>query len=170
MNSPAQYFRAGTGAVIVNSEGLVLACERADFPGAWQLPQGGLEDSEEPLQGAFREIAEETGISKDNLELIDTYPEPLVYELPVSRRSEKTGRGQVQYWFLFRFHGADSGIDVNKSREFSAWQWMPFDRLLKLVADMRKPVYRRLAERFQECFSGPGTVASPNDLPSGTAD
>jgi putative (di)nucleoside polyphosphate hydrolase len=170
MSSPTQYFRAGTGAVIVNAGGLVLACERADFPGAWQLPQGGLEDSEEPLQGAFREIAEETGISKGSLELLDTYPEPLVYELPASRRSEKTGRGQVQYWFLFRFSGTDSGIDVNKSREFRAWQWMPFDNLLKVVADMRKPVYCRLAVRFQRYFSSPGTADSQNDLPSGAID
>lgn len=170
MSSPAQYFRAGIGAVIVNADGLVLACERADFPGAWQLPQGGLEDSEEPLQGAFREIAEETGISMDSLELLDTYPEPLVYELPARRRSEKTGRGQVQYWFLFRFKGMESEIDLKKSREFRAWEWMPFDRLLKGVADMRKPVYRRLAVRFKDYFSGPDAADSRNDLPSGTND
>src|SRR5438874_5948950 len=73
MMCPAQYFRAGVGAVIVNSKGLVLAMERVDIPGAWQLPQGGIERSEEPLRAAFREVAEETGIPESDLELVDAY-------------------------------------------------------------------------------------------------
>ena len=64
MKSPAQYFRAGVGAAIVNRGGLVLALERADIPGAWQLPQGGLKASESPLQAVFREVKEETGLLK----------------------------------------------------------------------------------------------------------
>ena len=66
---PAQYFRAGAGAMIVNDEGHVLAIERADIAGAWQLPQGGLDEDEEPLDAAYREIAEETGIEKADLEV-----------------------------------------------------------------------------------------------------
>src|SRR4029079_13769297 len=112
--TPAQYFRAGAGAAIVDSKGLVLALQRADIAGAWQLPQGGLEASEEPLPAALREISEETGIRAQDLTLLAIYPEPLVYELPVSARSEKTGRGQVQYWFLFRFHGSEQSIDVKR--------------------------------------------------------
>lgn len=153
MKSPAQYFRAGIGAVIVNSKRLILALERADTPGAWQLPQGGLEASEEPLQAALREIGEETSITETDLELLDLYPEPLVYELPVSARSEKTGRGQVQYWFLFKFHGIDDEIDVKSGGEFRSWKWMPFDSLLNSVIDFRKPVYRRLIEQFRGYIS-----------------
>ena len=82
MKAPAQYFRAGVGAAIVNRGGFVLALERADIPGAWQLPQGGLQASESPLHAVFREVQEETGIPKGELELLDTYPEPLAYELP----------------------------------------------------------------------------------------
>jgi putative (di)nucleoside polyphosphate hydrolase len=70
MNLPAQYFRAGVGAVIVNTRGLILALERADIPNACQLPQGGLEAVEEPLQAAFREVAEETAITESALELV----------------------------------------------------------------------------------------------------
>jgi len=162
MSSPAQYFRAGVGAVIVDDRGLVLAMERADITGAWQLPQGGLESAEEPLRAAFREVAEETGISESDLEFVNSYPEPLVYELPPSARIEKTGRGQVQYWFLFRFHGNNSEIDIKSGGEFRAWKWMLFHSLLHSVADFRKPIYRKLADQFRQYISQPG-AAGPND-------
>ena len=149
MTLPSQYFRAGVGAVIVNRNGLVLALERADIPGAWQLPQGGLEGSEEPLQAAFREVAEETGIPEGELELVQTYPEPLLYELPANARREKTGRGQVQYWFLFKFNGADKTINLKNSDEFRSWKWSPFAGLLSSVAEFRKKIYQRLAEQFR---------------------
>ncbi len=135
--------------MIVNHRGIVLAMERADIVGAWQLPQGGLERSEEPLRAALREVTEETGISESDLELVDSYPEPLAYELPANARSEKTGRGQVQYWYLFRFHGSDNAIDVKSGGEFRAWKWIPFHTLLNSVADFRKPVYRKLADQFR---------------------
>jgi putative (di)nucleoside polyphosphate hydrolase len=169
MSLPVQYFRAGVGSVIVNDEGLVLALERVDVPGAWQLPQGGLEASEEPFQAVLREVSEETGISESDLELLDSYPEPLVYELPANARSNKTGRGQVQYWFLFRFRGGDNAIDVKSGGEFRAWKWTRFHSLLSLVADFRKPVYRRLAERFQGYLSKPRGKYPSNDAPSGPA-
>ena len=82
------------------------------------------------------------------LELLDKYPEPLVYELPPNAWSDKTGRGQVQYWFLFKFNGSDSAIDEKKGGEFRSWKWMFFDTLFTSAADFRKPLYRRLGERF----------------------
>lgn len=148
MSFPAQYFRAGAGAVILNCKGLILALERADVSGAWQLPQGGLEAFEEPHQAALREVAEETGIVETALELLDTYPEPLVYELPDIARTEKTGRGQVQYWFLYRFYGSDDTIDVKSGGEFCAWKWTTFQNLLHTAIDFRKSLYRKLADRF----------------------
>jgi len=141
--------------VIVDRRGLVLALERSDTPGAWQLPQGGLKPSESPLQAVFREVEEETGISKRDLHLLDAYPEPLAYELPADAWSKKTGRGQVGYWFLLRFHGAESAIDVERSGEFAAWQWLPFARLVTWVVEFRQPVYRRLHERFQPHVAAP---------------
>jgi len=163
MSLPAQYFRAGVGSAIVNSRGLVLALERADIPGAWQLPQGGLEASEEPLQAALREVAEETGISESDLELLDSCPEPLVYELPANARSEKTGRGQVQYWFLFRFHRSDNAINVKDGGEFRAWKWVSFHTLQNSVADFRKRVYRRLAEQFRNYIFQPEAMLMNSD-------
>ena len=140
--------------MIVDRRGLVLVLERADTPGAWQLPQGGLRASESPLQAAFREVEEETGIRKRALALLDVYPEPLAYELPVAVWSKKTGRGQVGYWFLLRFEGTDDDIDLEQSPESSSWKWMPFERLLGSVVAFRKPVYRRLHKRFKSHLTG----------------
>jgi putative (di)nucleoside polyphosphate hydrolase len=155
MSRPKQYFRAGAGAVIINQRGLVLALERADVAGAWQLPQGGLDASEEPLPAAFREVTEETGIGAADLALLDTYPEPLVYELPVRMRTEKTGRGQVQYWYLFRFNGQDGAIDAITGGEFQAWRWTTMDDLLHTTSDFRLSLYRKLADRFDPFLAKP---------------
>ena len=148
MKRPAEYFRAGTGAVIIDERGLVLALERAGIAGAWQFPQGGLKGGEEPIDAAFREIAEETGIVESELELLESAPEPLAYELPHEARTAKTGRGQVQYWFLFRFLGNDNAINVEQGGEFRHWQWLPFPELLQKTVGFRRPLYRRLAEHF----------------------
>jgi putative (di)nucleoside polyphosphate hydrolase len=150
MKKPAEYFRAGAGAVIIDGKGMVLALERTAIRGAWQLPQGGLKKGEEPLDAAYREIEEETGIVKGDLELLATAPEPLVYELPPGGRSDKTGRGQVQYWFLFRFHGSDGSINVERGGEFRAWRWLPLSELIGLTVEFRSPVYRRLEGLFKE--------------------
>ena len=148
MKGPEEYFRAGVGAVIIDGRGLVLALERTGIAGAWQFPQGGLKRGEEPKDAVYREIAEETGIGGRELELLETSPEPQAYELPQEARSGKTGRGQVQYWFLFRFLGDESVINVERGGEFRAWLWLPFPELLKGTVEFRRPVYRRLAELF----------------------
>jgi putative (di)nucleoside polyphosphate hydrolase len=153
VKSPSQYFRASAGAVIVDRRGLVLALERADAPGGWQLPQGGLKPSESPLHAVFREVEEETGIRTRDLQVLDVYPEPLAYELPANVWSKKTGRGQVGYWFLLRFTGTDDAVNLEGSPESSAWKWMRFTHLVRTVVEFRKPVYRRLHDRFKPHFA-----------------
>jgi putative (di)nucleoside polyphosphate hydrolase len=151
----SQFFRAGAGAVIIDPQGSVLAFERADVPETWQLPQGGLDWDEEPLAAACREVEEETGIAAAQLELLDSYPEPLVYELPPAFRNERTGRGQVQYWFLFRYSGNDGAIDIARGGEFRAWRRLPFVELIAMTSNFRKTLYRRLAVRFREHLADP---------------
>jgi putative (di)nucleoside polyphosphate hydrolase len=158
MKRPAEYFRAGVGAVIIDGRGLVLALERAGIAGAWQFPQGGLKSGEEPLDAAYREIAEETGIAGGGLELLESAPEPLAYELPLQARSVKTGRGQVQYWFLFRLHGDENAINVVRGGEFRDWQWITFSDLMRKTVAFRRPQYRRLAELFGGYLAGQGEV------------
>jgi putative (di)nucleoside polyphosphate hydrolase len=143
-------FRAGVGAAIIDGTGRILALERADVPGAWQLPQGGLELGEEPEDALYREVSEETGILPHNLSLLDTYPGPLAYELPREHRSPKTGRGQVQYWFLLRLAPTHEPLDLRKSGEFRAWRWCRFDEVAEAAAGFRKPVYAALRDRFRD--------------------
>ena len=145
----SQYFRAGVGAIIRNAAGQVLAFERTGNPGAWQLPQGGLEDGEEPLDGIYREIAEETGIRPEALAKIMQYPEPLAYELPLEARSAKTGRGQTQIWFLFELT-PEASVVLPAGGEFRDWRWMRFDDLAANVVGFRQRIYRRLADWLKE--------------------
>ena len=136
------FFRANVGIVVCNRAGQVLACERADYRGAWQFPQGGMLASEEPLDAAYRELKEETGIMWDTVKLIGEYPEWLAYELPPDSRSSKKGRGQVQKWFLFLFLG--SAKDIRPGHEFRAWKWMNFSKLAATTASFRRPIYAKL--------------------------
>ncbi len=152
MKKPSQYFRAGAGAVIINSKGQPLLLERLDITGSWQLPQGGLDKDEEPYPAVLREVEEETGITPGELELIASYPEPLAYELPPQARKKKTGRGQVIYFFLFRFTGDEEALDLSQSKEFGSWRWSSARRMVELAVDFRMSVYRRLAEHFSEFF------------------
>ena len=148
-NTPNQTFRAGVGAVILNDSGKVLGLERKDIPGAWQLPQGGLKD-ETPLEGVKREILEETGIQARDLQLLAECPRLLAYELPPEARTQKIGRGQVQYWFLFRFTGKEKAITLGDQKEFSAWKWMSMKKLAKKVVSFKQPVYRELVKEFKD--------------------
>ncbi len=94
------HFRAGTVAVGTNSTGRILAFERSDVPDQWQLPQGGIDAGEAPVDGALRELEEETGLTKNQVRLLDEYPEWTVYEWP--DHVKKNGRrGQAQRWFFF---------------------------------------------------------------------
>jgi putative (di)nucleoside polyphosphate hydrolase len=141
--APGQYFRVGVGAVILDGRGRVLAFERAAIPGAWQLPQGGLEADETPGRAVWRELAEETGLGRRDLALLGRYPGLLAYELPSAARRAKTGRGQVQYWFFFRCR-APARLALRLGEEFRAWRWMAFPALVRGAVAFRRPVYEAL--------------------------
>jgi putative (di)nucleoside polyphosphate hydrolase len=143
-----EFFRANVGAVIVDGGGRVLAFRRARAAGeAWQLPQGGLEPGETPRAAVYREVREETGIDARHLELLAETAGWLSYELPEQYRSAKTGRGQTQKWFLFRFTGSDRDIRPDED-EFTAFRWMQTAELLAAVVAFRRPVYERLLQEF----------------------
>jgi putative (di)nucleoside polyphosphate hydrolase len=151
---PPLFFRAGAGAVILNGRGQVLAFERKDVAGAWQLPQGGLEPGECPLEAAFREIDEETGIKKDALRVLSSEPVLLHYELPPKDRTEKTGRGQVHYWFLFSYNGPDTDITLGEKKEFNDWKWTTLEHLAAEVVAFKRSVYEELLKRWAPELQG----------------
>jgi putative (di)nucleoside polyphosphate hydrolase len=144
---PSRFFRAGVGAVIANGRGEVLACERRDIADAWQFPQGGLKAGEAPIEAVHREIFEETGITSDRLRLMTECPDLLAYELPEPAWSHRTGRGQVQRWFLFEYRG-QLAIVLPPDSEFVAYAWRRFDEVERGTAEFRRPVYKRLRECF----------------------
>lgn len=147
-------FRAGVAILVINDQGLVLALERVDLPGAWQLPQGGLLDEESPADAARRELREETGIAWDQVKLLEEHPLWLGYELPAQAISEKTGRGQVHKWFLLRYHGTDDSVVLGgRSAEFVRWRWMHISELIHLVWEIRRPIYEQVARDWSAFLS-----------------
>jgi putative (di)nucleoside polyphosphate hydrolase len=150
MSEDIQFFRANVGIVLTDGKGKVLAFERVDIPGAWQFPQGGLDQGEEPSEAAIRELREETGLSRERVRPLAEHPDWLTYELPPEARSEKTGRGQAQKWLLFQFDGDVSEIDLDASdeKEFADVRWTTFESLLPIVPDFRKPIYERVMAVF----------------------
>lgn len=142
--TPPRYFRAGVGAVILDRRGRVLVLERADIPGAWQFPQGGLEEGETPAGAARREASEETGIPARRLTLLGRYPELLAYELPARAQSARTGIGQVQYWFYFETTAVDTPLTSLPAGEFNSARWVGIGTAVRNAAPFRRPLYRHL--------------------------
>jgi putative (di)nucleoside polyphosphate hydrolase len=119
--------------------GEIMAFERADLPGEWQLPQGGLDNGEEPVDAAWRELTEETGLGADDVDLVGEHPRWVAYEWPVPIRDAKR-RGQVQRWFVFRLRDPKRQPEVD-GREFRAWCWCAPAWLIRQVVEFRHDAY-----------------------------
>ena len=137
------------GAVVLEPGGRVLVLERSDVPGAWQFPQGGLDEGEEPLQAARREVEEETGIPARALRLLGQHPDLLAYELPAGRQSPRTGMGQVQYWFYFETRAVNVPLEQLPPGEFRAARWTTMPRAVAGAAAFRDALYKKLARHLR---------------------
>lgn len=135
--------------MVCDELGRVLALERTDHPGAWQLPQGGIEQDEDAPTAMWRELSEETGLTPADVELVHEVPEWLGYELPPESRSDKTGRGQVHKWFVLRASdGATLQIrlDAGEEPEFCRYRWSEPSDVVPAAVSFRQPVYWHLME------------------------
>ncbi|MET0146894.1 MAG: NUDIX domain-containing protein [Ilumatobacteraceae bacterium] len=139
----SRHFRAGVVAVVRRADGQVLAFERVDNPGEWQLPQGGLEKGEVPVDAAWRELEEETGLSTADVELVAEHPDWVLYEWPGAVVGGGNRLGQVHRWFMFDVR--DESVEPTPDgREFSAWQWVDPAWLIDNVVAFRRPGYTRV--------------------------
>ncbi|TQD36680.1 RNA pyrophosphohydrolase [Rhodobacter capsulatus] len=148
-------YRKNVGLVLINAEGLIFAGQRIDNPGhAWQMPQGGIDAGERPKEAALRELQEETGVRPDLVEKIAKTEDWLVYDLPEELIGNIWGgkyRGQKQKWFLFRFLGQDSDVNIaTEHPEFSVWRWMEPAELVEKIVPFKRAVYEQVFDSFAE--------------------
>lgn len=136
------HLRVGVVAAVRRSDGLVLAFERSDLSGEWQLPQGGIERGETCEEAAWRELFEETGLDASQVALVDEYDGWTAYVWPEPmRRGDRLG--QAHRWFFFE-PIVDPLTPIPDGSEFSGWKWMKPEKLIERVVEFRRQPYRQV--------------------------
>ena len=148
-------YRRGVGVMLLNLEGTVFVGARIDNTDeAWQMPQGGIDKDEEPWATALRELEEETGIEPHLVERIADCAERLKYDLPEELCGTLWGGkyvGQDQDWYLARFLGRDSDINIaTEHPEFREWTWIEPQQLPDLIVPFKRDLYRQLLREFAD--------------------
>jgi putative (di)nucleoside polyphosphate hydrolase len=146
-------YRPAAGIMLVNADGKVFVGQRLDNKlEAWQMPQGGLDPGEPAEDAAYRELEEETGITRNLVELVAVAQEELLYELPadmIPRLWKGKYRGQRQTWFLMRFTGTDANVHIDTAHpEFRAWKWAEPGELPDMIVPFKRNLYRNVLEVF----------------------
>lgn len=146
-------YRPCVGICLINPAGLIFAGQRRDSPSqAWQMPQGGIDDGENPRDAALRELWEETGISADLVEVLDKTKGWVTYDLPPDLLGRVWGgkyRGQRQKWFLMRYLGRDAQINIRTDHpEFAAWKWIGAQDMLASIVPFKRAVYAQVIAAF----------------------
>ena len=152
MNNKKLPLRIGVGAIVLNNENKIFVGKRKDNPiDKWQMPQGGVDKGENYISAMRRELLEETSIKSIKvLKVLDYW---LEYELPPSLLGiiwKGKYRGQKQKWFITRFIGSESEINLKtKSPEFLEWKWIEIDDLKNVIVEFKKKVYEKIIEELQ---------------------
>lgn len=146
-------YRPCVGVMLVNGDGRIFAGERIDTPGAWQMPQGGIDKGEGIEEAALRELCEETGVSADLVDVVAVTPAWVRYDLPEHLVGKVWGgkyRGQKQKWVLMRFLGRDDQVRIDGAHpEFSEWRWLAPDDVLAQIVPFKRAVYAEVLEAFR---------------------
>jgi putative (di)nucleoside polyphosphate hydrolase len=144
-------YRPCAGIMLLNNKGKVFVARRIDTDTeAWQMPQGGIENGEDPKVAAIRELEEETGITQ--ADIIAEYQDWLTYDLP-DKLYGKVWKGlyggQTMKWYVMRFHGEDSDINIKtRHPEFSSWRWVDMNDLQEIIVPFKRDIYKALSEKF----------------------
>lgn len=167
MPSDAGVYRACVGIALFNRAGRVFVGRRSagtdskSLSHAWQMPQGGIDPGETPLEAATRELYEETNVR--SVALIEEAPDWLSYDIPTPLAGlawKGRYRGQRQRWFAFRFTGEDSEINVERpgegrhKPEFGDWRWERLERVPELIVPFKREVYEQVAATFSRHAHG----------------
>ncbi len=157
-DTPPAGYRPCVGIVLVNETGLIFIGERRGMVGhSWQMPQGGIDDGEPPLDAAKRELLEETGVR--NIDFLAESPGWHCYDIPKERLPAHWGDryvGQCQRWFAFRFLGKDDDINLDLHEpEFSLWRWAEPADVLDQVVPFKKEIYHTVLDDFAGCLVKP---------------
>tara|TARA_B100001175_G_scaffold201459_1_gene171086 strand:+ start:1025 stop:1501 length:477 start_codon:yes stop_codon:yes gene_type:complete len=141
--------RTGVGIIVLNQNNKVFVAKRIDnAKNFWQMPQGGVDEGEDFLKAAYRELEEETSIK--SVDLIKELDGTMTYELPEHLLGiiwKGKYKGQKQKWFLMRFTGEEKEINIKtKNPEFLDWKWVELNQITELVVDFKLHVYTELKE------------------------
>ena len=168
MDKSALGYRLNVGIMVLNTQGLVwIGCRNdtptdPEGPGSWwQMPQGGIDEGENPASAALRELREETGMR--SVSMLAMSKDWYTYDLPAELIGEAWGgrfRGQRQRWFAVRFDGEEGEIDIRPkdghAAEFVSWRWARADELLGLIVPFKREVYAQVLTEFSQLTSDNG--------------
>ena len=146
-------YRRCVGMIILNKKNEILVGRRLDHPsGFWQMPQGGIDDNEDPEKAVWREMQEEIGTNK--VELTKVSKQWINYDIPVETlKTLPWGNkyvGQTQKWFVFKFLGENKDINVQtENPEFSEWKWVKINSIVDNIVPFKRDVYSKILEEFK---------------------
>jgi putative (di)nucleoside polyphosphate hydrolase len=147
-----EFYRPNVGLMLIGAQRRIFIGRRLNQPDAWQMPQGGVDKGETPVEAACRELREEVGTAKALL-LRETR-DWMTYDVPAELHPphwKGRWRGQAQKWFALAFTGRDSDIDLAAhDQEFDAWRWAPAGELLATIVPWKRPVYESVLKEFSD--------------------
>ena len=145
-----EFYRRNVGLMLIAPDRRIFVGRRIKQPDAWQMPQGGIDDGESPVEAACRELWEEVGTTRALL--LRESAKWLTYDVPETLRpAHWKGRwhGQAQRWFALAFTGRDADVDIAAhDHEFDAWQWLAAADLLDHIVPFKRPVYQAVLKEF----------------------
>ena len=147
-------YRPNVGLMLIAGDRRVFVGHRPGTPAdmAWQMPQGGIDKGETPVEAACRELGEEVGTTKALL--LRESRDWIRYDVPAKVAPgywKGRWRGQTQKWFALAFTGRDSDIDITAhGDEFDAWKWVPAQELVQLIVPFKRPVYETVLAEFAD--------------------
>ena len=148
--------RNGVGIILLNDDNKVFVARRIDNAKKfWQMPQGGVDEGEDFLKAAYRELEEETSVK--SVELIKELDGTITYELPDRLLGiiwKGKYKGQKQKWFLMRYLGEDSEINIKTHKpEFLEWRWIDLSMITEVVVGFKLHVYKELKEKIHKIIN-----------------